>query len=683
MRPVSEGVAVAASMALLLSFATILAPEAQAQPPSDAQPVDEIVVFGRGLEMIGGAGAASEGTVSGADLAVRPLLRVAEVLEAVPGFIAAQHSGTGKANQYFLRGFNLDHGTDFSVIVDGVPWNLRTHGHGQGYLDVNGLLPEIIDRLQFRKGTYFADTGDFSMAGSARIRTVDRFDAPFLAAEAGVYGFGRIAGGGTAEFDEGLLTLFGEARTYDGPWDLAEDLGHYGIWGKYVRPTNFGQLSLTWSGLHADWRPTEQIPERVIGSDICADRFCVLDPTATGETSRWITAALLQGDAWDASAYLQYYDWRMLSNPTYDEQIDQFDRRWTAGGSYRRYLVETLNLDVSVGTDFRHDAIGKVGLDHTEQAEFVDNISSNAVDQTSLGAFAEATFRPTDRLRLMAGVRGDIYRFDVTANTPQSFAGRETDSRVSPKLGAAYQLSRRVEFYGNWGRGFHSNDARGVVNEAEPVPGLVKGTGYEVGARYEIGALRLTTTYWWLDSDSELLFEGDTNSVEPMGASNRRGYELVAFWRPLPWLGLDAVYAGSRARFVDDEDGEGRYIDGAVEKAGSLGLAAVRGPWEASFRVRYLGGYPLVSDNSRRAGSETTLNLRGAYALSSRATVYAELLNALDRKGRDIVYWYESWVDGFDPPGLTADDMNCDVVNCRMSRAMEPRTLRAGIRFTF
>jgi outer membrane receptor protein involved in Fe transport len=643
-------------------------------------PMDEIIVFGRGLELIGGANAASEGTVSGADLAVRPLLRTAEVLEAVPGMIAAQHSGSGKANQYFLRGFNLDHGTDFTTIVDGVPWNLRTHGHGQGYLDVNGLIPEIIERLEFRKGTYRADLGDFSMAGAAVIRTIDRFDAPFLAGEAGVYGWRRIAGGGSTDAGNGALTFFGEAKTYDGPWALDEDLNHLSLWSKYSVPTDFGHVALTLSGFNATWRPTEQIPERAIGTSICPDEFCSLDRTAKGETSRWIAAANLQGASWDASTYLQYYDWHMLSNPTYDFQIDQFDRRWTLGGRYQNYVRESRRLDVTVGTDFRHDAIGRVGLDHTDRGEFVENVSNNSVDQTSLGVFVEAIWRPTGRLRVLAGSRGDLYRSDVKAESPGSFAGRETDSIFSPKVGAAYTLTDRIELYGNWGRGFHSNDARGVVNDEDPVPGLVKGTGYEAGARFEVGPLRLTTTYWWLDSDSELLFVGDTNSVEPQGASKRRGYELTAFWRPLDWLGIDAVYTGSRARFVDND--EGRYIDGAVENAGSLGLAAVRGRWEGSLRLRYLGPYPLLPDNSERASSETTLNLRGAYTVR-RTTLYAELLNALDSKGKDIAYYYEAYVDGLDPPGLSADDIDCDVVNCRMSRAVEPRTLRVGVRFAF
>ncbi len=179
-----------------------VAPEAQAV----IDEIQEIVVFGRAEKLIGTADTASEGAVGGADLSVRPLLRVAELLEVVPGLIAAQHSGSGKANQYFLRGFNLDHGTDFTTYVDGVPWNLRTHGHGQGYLDINGLIPDTVERIEYRKGTYRADVGDFSMAGASFISTVDRLDRPFTAVETGQYGYRRVAGGGTTSFGGGALT---------------------------------------------------------------------------------------------------------------------------------------------------------------------------------------------------------------------------------------------------------------------------------------------------------------------------------------------------------------------------------------------------------------------------------------------------------------------------------------------
>jgi outer membrane receptor protein involved in Fe transport len=674
----------AAAVMTIVASSLAVGQEAQDEAPSGAQAPDgleEIVVFGRNMDLVGTAEAASEGSVGGADLLVRPMLRVAELLEAVPGMVAVQHSGSGKANQYFLRGFNLDHGTDFTTYVDGMPWNLRSHGHGQGYLDVNGLLPEIVERIDYRKGPYRADSGDFAMAGASYITTIERFDAPLVALESGEGGWFRLAGGGTKELDNGAtLTGLIERKHYDGPWELNEGLEHTALWGKYRRPTSFGTMAVTLSGYDGNWHPTEQIPERAIGTSVCEDAFCVLDPTADGHTSRWIGVLQLDGAEWQASAYLQYYDWFMSSNPTYDFQLNQFDRRWTTGGRYDRTMFENNRVTVTVGGDFRYDDIGNVGLDEYDAGQFVANISQNSITETSVGGFVEATWSVTDRLRFLTGARADVYDFDATAKSPGSFEGHESDSRASPKFGVAYTVSDNAELYGNWGRGFHSNDARGVVNPVDPVAGLAPGTGYEAGARFELGTLKLTSSYWWLNLDSELIFVGDSNAVEPRGGSRREGYELTAFWRPIEWLGIDAVYTGSRARYVDNPDGP--RIEGSLEHAGQFGISAVKDKWEASLRVRHLGEYALVPDNSQRAEAQTSVGVRGAYAVG-KATWYAEVINLLDEDGKDIVYWYEAYVDGLDPPGLTSEDIDCSVTNCRISRAEEPRTLRVGVKFEF
>jgi outer membrane receptor protein involved in Fe transport len=663
-----------------LALATPLALGQQPQAGAASQP-EEIIVFGRSLELVGRAEAATEGTIAGADLLVRPMLRVAELLEAVPGMVAVQHSGSGKANQYFLRGFNLDHGTDFTTYIDGMPLNLRSHGHGQGYLDINGLLPEVIDRIDYRKGPYRADLGDFAMAGAAMITTIDRLDAPFIALEGGENGWLRLAGGGTVELDnDATLTGLIERKHYDGPWQLDEGLEHTSFWGKYRRPTDFGSLAVTLSGYSGDWHPTEQIPERAIGTAVCADAFCTLDTTPDGNTERWIAGLQLEGDAWRAAAYAQYYDWFMQANPTYDAQINQFDERWTTGGRYEHTVYDSGSVTITAGGEFRYDDVGDVALDEFDAGEFVTNISHNSIQETSLGAFVEANWSATDRLRFLAGLRGDAYDFDATAKSPGSFEGHATDSRISPKVGLAFAVTDDIELYGNWGEGFHSNDARGVVNPVDPIAGLAPGTGYEAGARFEFGAVKLTSAYWWLNLDSELIFVGDSNSVEPRGGSRREGYELTAFWQPTEWLGVDAVYTGSRARYVANP--EGPRIEGSVEHAGQVGLSAVKDKWEASLRVRYLGEYPLTPDNLQRADAETSVNMRGAYTVG-RATWYAELLNVLDADGKDIVYWYGAYVDGLDPPGLTSDDIDCGVTNCRMSRAEEPRTVRLGVKFKF
>lgn len=632
---------------------------------------DEVVVFGRGENLIGEAPAASEGTVGGADLSVRPLLRVAELLEVVPGMIAAQHSGSGKANQYFLRGFNLDHGTDFTTYVDDVPMNFRTHGHGQGYLDVNGLIAETVDRIDYRKGPYRADVGDFALAGASYMQTVRKLD-DFITGEVGSYDWRRLATGGTIEAGAGKLVLIGQLKTYDGPWDQPENLKHASGYGKYMQDTSLGDLEISFSAYRATWDPTEQIPERAIGTEVCDDEFCALDDSAKGKTLRYITSARLLGDDWRATLYAQRYDWHMLSDPTYDYQINQFDKRRVYGGRYEKKFPINSQLDFNVGTEARYDDISEVGVEHRENAEFVEPISRHAVKEGSLALYAEATWKPIEHLRVLAGLRGDKYSFDVKALDADLAEGKENDDIVSPKLGLAYEINKYVELYLNWGKGFHSNDARGVVDDESPVPGLVRGTGKEIGTRFQIGTLSLTTTYWWLDLDSELKFVGDSNSVEPSSATQRRGYELVAFWRPQPWLAIDGVWTGSYARSKHNEGAE--YIPDALENAGELGVTALISAYEASVRIRHLGEYPLLEDNSQRASSETVVNLRLAWKPSSY-TVYGELLNVFDRDGKDIVYYYGTNVSGL--------DSTSDQVDGRVSRAMEPRTLRVGVMYTF
>ena len=332
---------------------------------------------------------------------------------------------------------------------------------------MNGLIPEVVDRIEYRKGPYRADNSDFSMAGASLMTTIDQLNHPFLAIESGQYGWGRVAGGGTTQLGEGFLTTLGQYKTYDGPWALKENLQHLSVWSKYSLPTNYGMLKASLSGYHATWNPTEQIPERVIGTSVCPDEFCVLDATAKGQTTRWIANAQLLAEDWRATAYGQYYDWRMSSNPTYDDQIDQFDRRWIVGGRYENKILKTDRVELRAGTEIRYDEIGNVGVDHDVAGVFVSNDSRNSVREGSMGIYSEGTWKPTEALRLTGGLRGDYYHFDVSLRPGSGSkgvdnVGQSSDAQFTPKLGVAYALNDSVELYGNWGQGVHSNDARGV-----------------------------------------------------------------------------------------------------------------------------------------------------------------------------------------------------------------------------
>jgi outer membrane receptor protein involved in Fe transport len=655
------------------------------EPPAADVP-ETVIVFGRAEHQIGIAAAASEGSVGGADLTVRPVLRVAELLEAVPGLIAAAHSGSGKANQYFLRGMNLDHGTDFTAVIDDVPWNFRTHGHGQGYLDINGLIPETVVQIDYRKGPYRADLGDFALAGAALVTTTNAYDQPFAQAEFGSFGWYRALTGDTFQAAGGALTLVGQYKTSDGPWELPENLQHWSGFAKYSRITSFGEFQLSLSGYTATWRATEQIPERAIGRVFsepgvptidCRDEFCAVDPTQNGLTTRWIANARVLGGTWRANVYTQFYNWHMSSNPTLylddpvnGDQILQQDRRWIYGGRVEKNFIFNDMFQLLVGAEGRYDDISAVGVSHAAANVILEPFSLHAVQEGSASAYGELTYSPIESLRLMAGVRGDTYSFDVKGLEPNSLSGSADDSIFSPKFGIAWHALDYLEFYANWGRGFHSNDARGVAVGAPPVPGLVQGTGKEIGGRVQFGDFNFTASYWWLENDSELIFVGDSNSVEPKGASERRGYEVVLFWRPYEWLAIDAVYAGTHARFKDSPGAD--YIPNAPEAAGELGVAAIFEDYEASMRVRYHGAFPLTEDNSERADGHAVVNFRFAWK-PGPWTLSAELLNAFDQDGQDIVYWYATRLPGEPPEGIEG----------RVSRAGEPRQIRMALRYQF
>ncbi len=672
------------------AFAPALAQETQAVPAASQDAADddevplitdmpEIIVYGRGEKRIGTAAAASEGGVAGADIEIRPLLRPGELLEATPGMIATQHSGGGKANQYFLRGFNLDHGTDYAVYIDDMPMNFRTHGHGQGYLDVNGLIPEIVQRVDYRKGPYRADTGDFSFVGSSFITTKDEIQ-PFALGEVGMYDYYRVVAGGSAKLGVGTLSFAGQAKFNNGPWELPEDFEGYSAFAKYSAPLGKGDLRISFNGFWAIWDPTEQIPERAVGT-IIEDHFGSLDKTLHGYTRREIVTANYADKDWKLTAWAQHYDWSLLNNftfflddPVNGDQRRQYDALWGYGGRIERHFDLGDSLALRAGTELRADDIGRVGLDHTINGALDFTYLAFDVQETSAGLYAEATWKPADGLMIIGGGRGDFYRFRTKPLAGSAWGGTVKDSLFAPKIGGNYEVAPGIALYANYGQGFHSNDARGVTNPVDPAPGLVKGNFKEVGGRFERGGLILTGIYWWSYIGSELIYVGDSGAVEPSDPGRRRGYELTAFWKPNGWLAVDGVWTGTHSRYVGLPSGQ-NFVPGSLESSGELGVSALFDEWNAAVRVRYLGPHPLIEDNSQRGSSTTLVNLRAAWTPQRLPglQLYAELLNALDSKRDDIDYYYETRFPG-EPAGGVLD---------RNSRIVEPRQVRLGIRRSF
>lgn len=640
-----------------------------------------ITVEGRADSLVGIADSATQGTVGARQLADRPLLRSGEILETVPGVIITQHAGGGKANQYFLRGFNLDHGTDFAVFLDGMPLNLPTHGHGQGYLDLNLLIPELVRRVNYQKGIYYAENGDFSSAGAARIESFKVLPETLLRAEAGMYGYGRGVFGVSPELGAGHLLCAGEVYHHDGPWEKPDDYWRFnGVLG-YSQGDAANGWSLTLRGYHGEWNSSDQVAASAV-RDGLVPFFGSLDDTTGGESQRYSLGAEWNragpSSLTKAVAYGFFYDLDLFSDFTYflvdtnrGDQFEQTDRRWVAGLDARHTLLHEWagrEFEHTFGLQVRNDWI-RNGLFQTQNRRRVDKVDAatgnvipartrrDDVTQTSVGLFYENNVRWAEKFRTGAGVRGDFYHFDVKSIHPEN-SGSRGDAIASPKLSLVFGPWAQTEFYVQGGLGFHSNDGRGVTTRTDPVSGqpvqradpLVRTYGAEVGARTTfLPGLQSTLSVWWLDMDSELVFLGDAGTTEASRPSRRYGVEWANYYAASRHWTLDADFSFSHAEFRDDAP-EGNHIPGAIESVIAAGVTYhTDNGFFASLRLRYFGPRPLVEDNSARSSETILLNAHLGWRINKTWTVSAEVLNLLDRRDQDIAYFYESRVRPGEP----------------------------------
>ena len=456
-------VAAAPAAVPVVAFAADQAPVATAGPE-----VDEVYVWGKREGRIGEATSASEGQVSYGAYANRPLLRPGELAEVIPGLAATQHSGSGKANQYFLRGFNLDHGTDFSISLDGVPLNLRTHAHGQGYLDINGVTPEFVQTIDYNKGPYFAATGDFSVAGSAGFRTFETLPNSFLQLQGGENAFGRVVA--AANLGSGMLGV--DLTTGDGPWVRDENLKKASGLARFA----IGDWSVTALAYGAKWDSTDQIPERAVEAGTLS-RFGFIDGTDGGKTSRFILSARRHPSAdSDLVVYAQRYKLNLWSNFTYflddpvnGDQFEQAESRWIVGASGYRNWRPFDTVTVQVGAESRLDDISPIGLYRTKARQRLSTDRRDELREFSAGAWGSANW-DNGPFRATLGLRADAIYVDVDSDNPLN-SGHGSEAQVSPKLTLAWRVSPAVELYADAGRGFHSNDARGAVQRVSPSNG--------------------------------------------------------------------------------------------------------------------------------------------------------------------------------------------------------------------
>lgn len=690
---------------LLLTFPAF-AQNSTAPKPTE---LGEVVVTGKAEDLLGIAPSASKGQASAEEIAARPFVRRGELLEVVPGVIITQHSGEGKANQYYLRGFNLDHGTDFGVYVDGIPVNMRTHAHGQGYADINFIIPEMVSGIDYWKGPYFAELGDLTTVGAARFKLVDSLPQGIASFTLGEHNFyrGLLAdsiswdydppthtsgkdGKQTATVVSGVphqsLTYALEYGYNDGPFDLAQESKRYNGFLRYHYERGADTVNVTAMAYSGEWRSTDQVPQRAIDAGLIG-RFGNIDSTDGGDSSRYSLAMdwnhqTADGGLLHADVYAGYYDLNLFSNftyflddPVHGDQFQQNDGRYFLGGELRRDWNFDGGHKVSVGFQTKHDFIDGIGLYLTEARKLQSTVRMDDVYEGSYGLFASGEYKMNDWLRLQGGVRGDLFNFDVTSDRAAN-SGSRLAGIASPKVGVVFSPWDETEIYVNGGLGFHSNDARGVTLSADPktgehvdaAPPLVRTYGAEVGVRTEaVPHVVSTLALWYLHSDSELVYGGDTGTIDAGPASKRYGVEWSTYWRPNPWFTFDSELSYNHGRFET-----GDYIPNSLPWTWSGGVTV--GKEEGFFgalRGRFFGSGPLIEDNLVKGQESFQVNARIGYR-KKNWEIAVDCLNLFDRNDSDIQYLYASRLFG---ESVGVDDIHLHPV--------EPRTFRLTVTYKF
>jgi outer membrane receptor protein involved in Fe transport len=679
------------SLCLLLLGIAASAPLLADGRHSEADAVIEVV--GHYYNGVGTSDAASQGYITPKVIEAKPLLRPGDVLEYVPGVIVTQHSGDGKANQFFLRGFNLDHGTDFLTTVAGMPVNLPTHTHGQGYSDLNFLIPELIARVDYKKGPYFAEEGDFSSAGAAHFHYFDRMKENLASATAGGFGYRRVLLAGSPKPESGNLLYALELAHNDGPWVNPENFGNINAVLRYGDGTQDEGYSLTAMHYRGKWNATDQIPQRAADSGLVS-RFGAIDPSDGGESQRSSLSYDMRkpslGGQFQMDAYLIRSRLRLFSNftffqddPVNGDQFEQGDSRTVMGVTPNWLWTGKLGDMESItkfGLQLRRDNIDRVGLYSTVARQRLSTTREDTVRETGSGVYVENSLQWTQKFRSVLGLRTDFYSMDVAGKLAAN-SGKKNDHLASPKLNLIFGPWNQTEYFISAGNGFHSNDARGAVITLDPKtlasaaqsPALVRSRGAELGVRSEwVPKLQSSLALWRLALDSELVFAGDAGTTQASRPSQRHGIEWSNRYGPLPWLLIDADISASKARFTD-ENPAGNSIPGSIDRVAALGVTLNDlGHWSGALQLRYFGPRPLIEDASVKSRSTLMTNLRIGYRLDKNLRLGLDLFNLFNRRASDIDYYYASQLRGEAAP-----------VNDLHFHPVEPRSLRLTLSANF
>lgn len=655
--------------------------------------LEEVVVTAERSGLIGTARTASEGGVGDAELSLTPAYRPGQLLETVPGLVVTSHSGEGKANQYLMRGVNLDHGTDLGTYVDGMPVNEPTNAHGQGYTDLNFMIPELATEIHYTKGPYYADEGDFSSVGSVHVACRNVID-PVLTATVGTLGFQRAFAADAFALGPGHLLGAIEAQHYDGPWVNPDDQRKINTVLRYGDGDERDGYSLTGMFYHDQWNSTTDQPLRAITEGLI-DRFGSLDPSdggaaqrasLSGEYFKPVGEGRLRVNLYVISSHLTLWNnfTHFLVDPVNGDQEAQHEDRRTIGGAISYSHPGSLlgvNTEWLAGIQMRFDSVDVSRLP-TKDRQLVPPLDDprgfsefDRVRLTAGGVYLQATDRWTPWFRSVLGARVDVDSGSGVGTNP----GRARAALFEPKGSLIFTPASTTELYLSAGKGFHSDDLRGV-NQARNTgmvgaPLLASQTGEEIGVRQQIARnFTVTLALFNLDSQSETTYDPDAGQDSAGPASRRRGVDLNMTYQPIRWLELHGSYSRDRARyktpFNDGTGHVGEFVPNAPFATGSFAAYLKDlGGWNGGLEYRYLGGYPLSSDNVVKGSGYGEWNGDLHYAFSSGWVFGLGLYNIRNTHANAAEFWYIDRLPG--EPSAGVADIHI--------HPLEPRTVRVTL----
>ena len=726
-------------------------PSGRASSPGNALPspcpspglkeIGAVSTAGRNTNLVGTALAASEGTISQVQIAAQPLLRPGEVLENIPGLVITQHSGEGKANQYYLRGFQLDHGTDLEATVDGIPINLPTHAHGQGYSDINWLMPEVVSFIEYKKGTYYADQGDFSTAGSYNLYYRDQI-ATLTSFGAGDFGYDRLFTAGSPRLGAGSLLYAAELYHDNGTFVKPDEYHKFNSLLRYTLNKGNENFAISFSAYNGAFNSTDQIPQRLVDEGLL-NPYGYIDPSDGGNTYRyalsgsWIHAS--PNGLTKVSFYAVDYFLDLFSNFTYDyfdannyynttanpitcnvafttcvpngpgqprapnyssycpaytapkgaapgsvtpvaynfqcgDQREQMDKRVFEGAKITRSFA-TPGTITTIGAGFTNYNISGLGLFLTNDRVRLPGgtLSDDHVVERPSDIFIQSTVR-LGRFHFDPGVRADYYAYNDAAADPNN-SGSGAAGIVSPKMNVAYELTPRAELYADFGDSFHSNDVRGATYVDDPQtharfdstgapvlqnPLLNRSVGEEVGYRYSTSQLTTTIALWELYQADELIFDGDHGTTSLGGPTQRKGVELANYYLPLPWLTINADFATSTARFLDDPSHEGTGVPESLAGVISLGATADTRRYTARLQMEYFGPRQLDTAGNAYSTPSTIFSAQITGKLPKNQRLTFDVFNIFNAEVPDVTYFYNSWLpqDAKNPANVSNPAIN-------------------------